>query len=309
MMDAKHEWGKALGIALFAALLAALPLCALCEATGSEPAAADAPAYTLPIDFSPGMPLDPDGFGEGLVYEDPTIRVSIEEGRVDDCDFWVARIKIADASQLRTMAAGSFDGNRVAEGALMARRANAALAIDGDYYFYTGIGYVVRQGVTYADNLSARRDVLLIDEDGDFHVYYRPDAGAFDGTVDGKKIVNALYFGPILVKDGMVYDKMDASGMAINKKRQRMCIAQTGPLEYMCVCCAGPARGSYGMTLERFAQLVASKGAIVAYNLDGGDSTMMIFGGEKINDVKNHSVREISDIVYFASAWPMEARN
>ena len=91
--------------------------------------------------------------------------------------------------------------------------------------------------------------------------------------------------------------------MAPESKRQRMCIAQTGPLEYMALCCAGPVRGSEGMDLLQFAQLAKEMGAVTAYNLDGGDSTMMIFDGQKINDKDNANTRDISDIIYFASAW------
>ena len=45
---------------------------------------------------------------------------------------------------------------------------------------------------------------------------------------------------------------------------------------------------------------------MTAYNLDGGDSTMMIFRNEKINDKDNENTRNISDIIYFASAWDGE---
>ena len=40
-----------------------------------------------------------------------------------------------------------------------------------------------------------------------------------------------------------------------------------------------------------------------AYNLDGGNSTALIFHNEKINAVKNHRHRKLSDIIYFASAY------
>ncbi|MBR1993480.1 MAG: phosphodiester glycosidase family protein [Firmicutes bacterium] len=57
------------------------------------------------------------------------------------------------------------------------------------------------------------------------------------------------------------------------------------------------------MTLRQFAELVGSLGVECAYNLDGGDSTMLIFNGEKVNDKGNQNTRDISDILYFASAW------
>ncbi len=41
------------------------------------------------------------------------------------------------------------------------------------------------------------------------------------------------------------------------------------------------------------------------YTLDGGNSSQLIFMGQKINNVKSDgdNVRPITDIIYFASAW------
>ena len=133
-----------------------------------------------------------------------------------------------------------------------------------------------------------------------------PKAGEVSDTVNGKKVINAFYFGPILVENGQVPEVVDGPNMAATERRQRMCIAQVGPLEYMVVCCEAPARGSSGMTLRQFAELVATLGVETAYNLDGGDSTMLIFDGEKLNDVTSTSTRSICDIIYFASAYEEE---
>lgn len=257
----------------------------------------------LPIDFSAGMEPDPDGFLSDREYQDPTIHVVIEENRVDECDYWIARIQIQDASQLRTISAGGFDTTMSMKGTALAKRVNAVLAIDGDYYCYTGTGYILRQGELYLDLPDGDRDVLLIDEDGDFHIVPTPVQGEVTDTVDGKKVINAFYFGPALVVDGQVPEVVTGPNMAAEEKRQRMCIAQVGPLDYMVVCCEAPARGSAGMTLRQFAELVGSLGVECAYNLDGGDSTMLIFDGEKLNDKTSQSTRQICDIIYFASAY------
>ena len=222
---------------------------------------------SLPIDFSPGMPADPDGFtlGDGTwSYEDPTISVQVTQKRKAECDYWVAHIKIADASQLRTMSAGGFDSTRTVKGTIMAKRSNAILAIDGDYFCYTGIGYIVRQGTEYLDHLRGDRDVLLIDEDGDFHYVLRPKRNSLDGTVDGKKVINSFFFGPVLVREGKAVLNPMAEGMAFDEPRQRMAIAQVGPLEYMAICCASQARGSMGMTLQQFAKLCADEASSVS---------------------------------------------
>lgn len=284
-------------------VLALLPCAALAEEDTVLPAG------PLPIDFTPGMKPDAALFTADS-YEDPSISVKIETGRMDKCDFWVATIKIADASQLRTRSAGGFDSTSEMKGTAMATENNAVVAINGDYYCFTEQGLIIREGQLYRNILQGDRDVLLIDEDGDFHTYVLPNQDEVPTeTVDGKKIIQAFYFGPVLVSNGEVNPKVDVnrtthSVMAATEKRQRMAICQVGPLEYKLVCCAAPARGSYGMTLQQFASLVAQQGVQTAYNLDGGDSCMLIFNGEKINDVRNKSTRKIVDIIYFATAIP-----
>ena len=54
--------------------------------------------------------------------------------------------------------------------------------------------------------------------------------------------------------------------------------------------------GAALMDLERF-------GAELAYTLDGGDSTQMVFLGTKINNVNEDggADRKVTDIIYFAS--------
>jgi exopolysaccharide biosynthesis protein len=55
-------------------------------------------------------------------------------------------------------------------------------------------------------------------------------------------------------------------------------------------------------TLEQFSKVLADLGVENAYNLDGGNSTMMLFKGVFINALHETTMRPLSDIIYFASA-------
>jgi len=286
-------------------------LCAfvlVCAGPVQSMAAAET-TYKLPWDFSGGMPLKNEYFYGGTTYADPTIAVKIQYGVFDrgaetGCEYWVASIKIAHPSQLRTTAANGFQSEMTMKGTAMARRVNAVLAINGDYFYFTHHGYILRQGQLFLDDLRGDRDVLLIDEDGDFHIVRNPFTGQVGQTINGKQVVQAFFFGPVLVENGKMVRDMDLRyDMRAEERRQRMCIAQVGPLEYKCICCGPPARGNSGMNLTEFARLVYSLGVETAYNLDGGDSTMLIFNGQKINDPKSPDTRDIADIIYFASAF------
>lgn len=269
--------------------------------------------YKLPIDFSPGKPVNQKFFLSDTVYEDPTLKVVITSGADErGRTYWIADIEIADASQLRTAAAdapGAFDSNGTDEGPVIARRMNAVLAIDGDYFNYgynNAVHVTIRQGVTFENNLRTRKcqDVLVIDEDGDFHGIEDPVAGDVGTEINGKKIINAFYFGPLLVNNGQVRKK-DPSHMKKDQFSQRVAICQTGHLKYR-VIVTGPNRdGSKAFKFDPWRDFVASFDDIqVAYNLDGGDSAFMYFNGRRINDPKSTNERLLADIIYFASAWP-----
>ena len=106
----------------------------------------------------------------------------------------------------------------------------------------------------------------------------------------------------MLVENGKMVRDMDLRyDMRAEERRQRMCIAQVGPLEYKCICCGPPENGSCGMTIAEFTNLVASLGVQTAYNLDGGYTTKMCFNAELVNNVSSQD-RKITDIIYFASA-------
>ncbi|MBR6187024.1 MAG: phosphodiester glycosidase family protein [Clostridia bacterium] len=281
-------------------------------AQGVLPASAEEPAgepAVLPLDFSGGMAMDRNGFGGGWSYEDPTISVSITRNTASldkgNCVYWVASIKIKHASQLRTMAANGFEFSGDVNGSKMAKRVNAVLAISGDSYNYTGHGLIVRQGRVYLNALQGDRDVLVVDEDGDFHIVTLANRGDIGPTIKGKKVINTFFFGPALVLNGKAVWNMSQLNLNDDMRaydgRQRMCIAQVGPLEYKCICCGPPENGSVGMTIPQFAQLVASLGVQTAYNLDGGYTTKMYFAGTLVNDISKTD-RPITDIIYFASA-------
>lgn len=290
-----------------------LRIFALCVLLLLLPFAALADIAPLPIDFTPGNRIYKKFTLSRFEYKDPSIHVVRSRIRQEEmgCYYYVAKIKIAHPSQLRTMSGGGFNRGMRIEGSLLAKRANAIVAINGDFYAARSERLVLRQGKLYEDSTNDRYDVLLIDENGDFHILMAKDgiAKLDKTTIDGKKVINGFAFGPALIKDGkkVVSSKYAVEYSGPDERRQRMCIAQTGPLEYLFVCCAGPQRGSKGMTLSQLCDVVYDIGGVQnAYNLDGGDSTQLLFLGEKVNDTENPDLRAICDIIYFASAYTQD---
>ncbi len=266
--------------------------------------------YTLPVTDTPGQPVKEQFFFNDLEYEDPTLKFAITTGQWGGATYWIADITIADASQLRTTSADGWDSNGLTTPDRMAVRMNAVLAVNGDYFSYKGHDLVIRQGITYLNHLRGNRDILVIDEEGDFHGFLSPDRGDIGEEVDGKKIINAFSFGPLLVHEGQI--RLGGYGgkeMASDENAQRMVLAQTGHLQYRIICFGPPAgkQQPKGITLEKLRQFVSEMGDIrEAYNLDGGDSTYLLINGKKLNFPENSNARPIADIIYFATAYPAD---
>ncbi len=267
--------------------------------------AAIAQVKPLPPDTSGGMPPLKDGYLSDAEYQDESIHVWISQGRMYDTNWMAVEVTIADPSQLRTGVAGSYRSPGAAFTTTMAKRVNAVLATNGDYFGFNTTGYCVRQGTVIRRKAQGNFDTLLIDDKGDFHILRSATqemCDAWPGTA-----VNTFNFGPGLIVDGermTEFTPEELYGKGADKGAQRICIAQTGPLSYMVVYCEGPEnKGSAGLTIQQFADLVASfEGIENAYNLDGGSSSTIVFGNKKINGLSSGKMRQISDIIYFASA-------
>lgn len=286
-------------------------------------------AVKLPIDFSGGMKPMEEYEKDKLTYDDPSIHVErrTEQSKEFGCTYYVVDIKIADASQLRTESAAGgekgFSSRKKVSVPVMAKRVNAVVAMDGDYFAETPNSFVLRQGVLIREVSETWHDLLLIDEDGDFHVILAGNRDVAEGLgntfpsvpltreqlteVDGKKVINGFDFGPCIILNGEVVQAHHRSIVHPHKTQswnaaQRICLAQVGPLHYRIVAVA-----HYGLTVQKFAELVMSLGPVqTAYMFDGGRSTQIAFLNHKINNTDDRNPRAVCDIIYFASAYTEE---
>lgn len=254
--------------------------------------------------FAPGSTPVAENFTEAG-YRDDTIIVEMDKQRMYDSDVFIAYVKIATPSQLRTAVAGKKMGSSSTNHtSIISKNYNGIVAINGDYYPKTKAGYIVRMGQTYREKTSKNMDLLLIDEMGDMHILLKGhdnqerEIAAFQQE---HKIVNGLFFGPGLVKDGKVLSIPENYQFDPHQKNPRAGIAQLGTLTYALVVVNGRTDASAGVTMAEFADVMAQLGAKQAYNLDGGNSATLAFHGEVYND-KPQSERSVTDIMYFASA-------
>lgn len=275
-------------------------------------AAAEQVITPLPIDATPGHVADPANFTEST-YQDASLSVTMERLWYGDAHFNVARVKIADVSQLRTALAGPF-GKKTNKISAIAKNNNAVIAIGGDYCTNEEGGYVVRMGETYRKKPVKTRDMLITDENGDFHIIPKSDAATLKALMEEHTLINVFNFGPALVIDGELQEISKEYRYNPYGMEPRCAIGQVGPLEYLLVVVDGGGgrtvtitgedgskRESSGCQVATLAQFMYEQGCQQAYNLDGGNSALMVFGDENYSQKSVSAERSVSDIVYFAT--------
>ncbi len=267
------------------------------------------PPYALSMDTAPGMKPNPALFTPDG-YEDASIRVQMETREGEKGVIWrIAWVEIASPTQLRTAYMGkSVKSDSTNKVSVLAAARNAVVAINGDNYAQEKAkhSFVIRMGEVRQTKLNKQKDILIIDENGDFHTFLN-SAGADTFTQDtGHTAVNAFMFGPALVKEGEVVSLKRDYGFNPKGRQPRCAIGQLDRLSYVMVI-ADNATGSdeEGVTHAELAGFMLELGCREAYNLDGGNSAVMIFNGQMYNNKKGRE-RDVADMIYFATAVPPE---
>ena len=259
----------------------------------------------LPIDRTmPGnAPVEANFTENG--YRDESIIVELEQRRMYDSDVYIAYIKVATPSQLRTAIAGSkLSSDRTNTTTAIAGNYNAIVAMNGDYYGKVATGYVTRMGESGREKPSKTMDLLWIDELGDFHIIPNGQDGqkqAYKEFTAEHEMINGFAFGPGLVKDGEKVEIRDNLWEHGTSKEPRAGIGQLDTLTYVLVVVNGREDTTAGVTIEEFSDIMYELGCEQAYNLDGGNSATLVFNG-KVFNAKDADERDVQDIVYFASA-------
>jgi exopolysaccharide biosynthesis protein len=228
--------------------------------------------------------------------------VWIEDIQQDSSVYHVAHVEIADASQLRTALSCDPGDSTKAAASVIGNAYNAVVGINGDGYLFRSKGYIVRQGQVLRKSGTTELDYLLIDTAGDFHALRKPTKKSLSAALKEYDVAQSYYFGPVLVMDGEVQTVYNQYGFAPQDRSPRSAIGQLGPLSYVLVVVDGRQDESRGVTHKQLAQFMGDLGCQVAYNLDGGGSSTLLFHGKPYNSVSEGSERLISDILYFGTA-------
>lgn len=255
----------------------------------------------IPMDAStPYQPHEEGWFADGSGYRDGTIYVKIESRQLGATTVWFTWVQIADPSQLRTTLWRRYPSKQTVFVTSMAEREHGVVTINGDYCVDRTQGVVIRNGVTLRKARATQWDCMLIDGNGDMHIYRAPVPDNYD-DFDGE-ILQAFVFGPALVIDGVLQTEFTEMCMRRTGgygKAQRQVFCQMDKLSYLIITTEGPEENPRGgMTMAEVASLAYEMGAQEAFNLDGGSSAWLVLNTRRINALVGKK-RTIADAIYF----------
>ena len=262
--------------------------------------------FSFDSNFVPGTPF--------RYYLDDTIFVLAWQEYIDNrlCTF--AEVKVAHGSQIRRKLSGdSYSSGVQLYASTMAKAANAVVAINGDFYEYRKLGITVYQRTLYR-NKPAYVDTCFFTADGDL-LFSRAGElmgeGEAQNFVDENDVVFAVAFGPVLVDNGELQEISSYPIGEINTMYSRSCIAMKGDLHYLLMTINWDPHNSERprATIPELGRYVYAMGVDKAYTLDGGQTAEIVMMGSPINHVDFGSERNVSDIIYFATAIPEEVRS
>lgn len=279
--------------------------------SGSDPAQLqwllDEAAETLGFEkfiFHTGIQLRPGS--EVTWYLDETIFAITWQEVKDYGVYTFSEVKIAHPSQMRRFLAGGTYGNaKQFYTTEMASDVNAVVASSGDFYKFRNYGVVVTNGQVHRANGAV--DTCFIDDRGDLLLVKRGQLNNVEQAqafVDEHNVRFSLAFGPILVQDGVRCEPYDYIIGEIDENYPRAALCQVEELHYLVAVANGVAEYSNMPTLHQFAARLAELDIETAYNLDGGQTGVIVMNDRMINPVQYSSQRKISDIFYFATALP-----
>ncbi len=242
-----------------------------------------------------------------LYYLDDTMMVITWKEVINNCVYTCSEVKIAHPSQFRRfLAGGSFGAPIQLTTTEMAASVNAVVASSGDFYIFRRLGVIVYDGTVQRCD-SEKVDTCYINDRGDLLFSHRgelPDMESAQAFVDENNIRFSVAFGPILVENGEPAGITDYIVGEIHQKYARAALCQKDELHYLLVTANTEPYYLNPPTIREFQSALMKFRCQMAYTLDGGQTAVIAMNDQLINNVVYGYQRDISDIIYFATAVP-----
>ena len=229
-----------------------------------------------------------------LLYKSSSLNIDIDIVQRGESVLYIAEVYFKELDNfLPAFANGAFH-NGYQTTSEMAEENDAIFAVNSDSATAVDYGIIMRNQIIYRNIPAA--DHLVMFQNGTLETYPAHVMDTASLISDGAEHI--FCFGPKLFYNGEVLS--DFSFSHINSTHPRTAIGMVDPYHYFFVVVDGRSSDSKGMTLDDLAQVMYDLGCSVAYNLDGGGSSSMVFMGELINKPEGDTTeRRIDSAILF----------
>lgn len=229
-------------------------------------------------------------------YRSAKVKVSLSTVREKKLTYYVADILVRDINCFRTQFAQDRYA-KIEHVEKTAARNNAIVAVNGDYYRARQGGIIIRNGEVYRKTVLKDRDVCVLYQDGVMECYSPSDVKINEILERGA--YQSWTFGPSLLKeDGSAKTNKKEFRTGVFRQNPRTAIGYLEPGHYVLVVVDGRKQnGSLGLDMVGLSDLMASLGCKVAYNLDGGGTSVMTTTAYGALNKQSNADRMCSDIV------------
>lgn len=299
---------KKLVTILLAVLLAVLPVCALGEAAEVPPFADFSEKFADKFLLPGSEPIVTENS-----YQSDDVYLTITPRRVENqsrprlgkSDVYIVDIYVRTVECFQRVHAGGAYGKTTAKVRKLAEESDAIVAMTGDSGHYFTKGWAVSNGVINRDTENRKRDLGIVYRDGTMVTVVNKDIDYAQIRADAEsgKIWHIFLFGPALL-DAEGKATLDFSDCEVRSANPRSAIGYIEPGHYVFVQVDGRGaksalearKTSPGLYMDDLAVLMEEIGCKAAYNLDGGQSSMLVFNGE-IHSTPYHGGRNVGDAV------------
>ena len=254
-------------------------------------------------------------------YQSEDVNITITSRRVSDSDVYVADIYVRSVECFQRGHAGEKYGKATAKLKEMAANRSAIMAMTGDSGHYFTKGWAISNGVVNRDSANRLRDIAILYRSGEMVGVPNEsvDNEQIRADVDAGKIWHIFLFGPSLLDaEGKARPKKEFEDCNVKAANPRSVIGYYEPGHYCFVQVDGrktksaleKGKKNLGIKMRDLALLMEELGCKAAYNLDGGQSSMLWYNGEMVSSPYKGG-RPVGDIVYIKdlpnAAAPAEA--
>ena len=237
-------------------------------------------------------------------YQSENVCISITSERYLNTDIYVADIYVRSITSFqRGMASGKWKGatQRIDK---IAKANEGIIAMTGDNSANLSVGWVIANGKICRKTSNRKRELCLLYSSGEMVILEPGDIVAADiaAGVESGEIWQSFLFGPgLLTADGKAKTTFNSD---VKPKNPRSVIGYYEPGHYCFVQVDGRKSASKlekgkknaGLTLAELSAYMETLGCASAYNLDGGQSSLMYFkDGIYSSPYKNG--RRLGDVV------------